>query len=92
MIQTESRSTSQGLPYDFSSIMHCQHNTFSRELFKSAVVPRNPKIPKTDLGSSDRATPLDFLHINLLYCGGMWMLNAYNVVELVDNSYVLIND
>ena len=66
----ESRSTSQGLPYDFSSIMHFRHNAFSRNREKSTVVPRNRTIPKTILGNSSMATDLDFLHLNLLYCGG----------------------
>ena len=64
------RITSQGLPYDFSSIMHFRNDAFSRESFKSTVVPRNRTIPKTFLGSSASGTDLDFLHLNLLYCGG----------------------
>ena len=63
-------STSQGLPYDFSSIMHFRHNAFLRNGYESTVLPRNRTIPKTFLGSSATATDLDFLHINLLYCGG----------------------
>ena len=90
MLQTESSSTSQGLPYDFSSIMHCQHNVFSSKLFASSVVPRNRSIPKTVLGSSVRGTRLDFLHINILYCEGTRMLNAYNVVELVDILHIVM--
>ena len=66
----QSKLTSQGLPYDFSSIMHFRHNAFSRTGFKSTVVPRNRTIPKSVLGSSVTATYLDFLHVNLLYCGG----------------------
>ena len=64
------KSTSQGVPYDFSSIMHFRHNAFSLARSKSTVVPRNRIIPKTKLGSSATATDLDFLHVNLLYCGG----------------------
>ena len=65
----ENKTTSQGLPYDFSSIMHFHHDAFSRD-HKSTVVPRNRTIPKTFLGSSATGTDLDFLHLNILYCGG----------------------
>ena len=66
----QSRSTSQGLPYDFRSIMHFRHNAFSRDRDESTLIPLNGTIPKAILGSSDTATDLDFLHLNLLYCGG----------------------
>ena len=68
--EIQSRSTPQGFPYDFSSIMHFRHNAFSRNQNDSTVVPHNRTIPITVLGSSAAATDLDFLHINLLYCGG----------------------
>ena len=66
----QSRSSSQGVPYDFSSIMHFRHNAFSFDRDESTVVPCNRAIPKSILGSSATATDLDYLHINLLYCGG----------------------
>ena len=66
----QSKSTSQGLPYDFSSIMHFQHNEFSLKHYKSTIVPHNRTIPKAILGSRAKPTDLDFLHLNLLYCGG----------------------
>ena len=66
----ESRSTSQGLPYDFKSIMHFRHKAFSHDQYASTVVPRNHTISRTILGRSATATDLDFLHLNFLYCGG----------------------
>ena len=66
----QSKSASQGLPYDFSSVMHIRHNAFSNNECKSTVVPHNCSILKTILGSSHTATKLDFLHLNLFYCGG----------------------
>ena len=63
-------SASQGVPYDFSSIMHVRHNAFSCDYHKSTIIPRNRTIPNTILGSSATATDLDYLHLNLLYCGG----------------------
>ena len=62
-------TTSQGLPYDFRSIMHFRHDAFSRD-HKSTVLPRSHTIRKTFLGSSASGTDLDFLHLNILYCGG----------------------
>ena len=65
-------ATSQGVPYDYSSIMHLRHHAFSRELrYKSTMLPCNETIDKSELGSSHTPTELDYLHINLLYCGGM---------------------
>ena len=67
----EEKSTSQGLPYDFTSIMHVRHNAFSCEFrCKSTVLPRNISIPTNELGRCSTGTDFDFLHINLLYCGG----------------------
>ena len=66
----QSRSTSQGLPYDYSSIMHYRHNTFSRTRFGSTMIPGNRTIPKATLGNTVKPTELDFLHLNLLYCEG----------------------
>ena len=68
--RTESDSISQGLPYDFSSIMHFRHNAFSRSSYKSTVVPLNNTINITLLGSSSTGTDLDFLQLNIVYCGG----------------------
>ena len=70
-------STDQGLPYDFSSIMHYYHNTFSLP-YKSTLMPRIYTFYKNDLGSSATATDTDFLHINLLYCGGKIMCAEKN--------------
>ena len=84
----QNRSTSQGLPYDFSSIMHVRHNAFQNDRFKSTIVPRNRATLKTELGSSATATDLDFLHINLLYCGGMdAKFSALHVVPMISHIY-----
>ena len=84
MFETENRSSSQGLPYDFSSIMHFLHNAFSRNPHKSTIVPHSGAIPKTLLGYSAKGSDLDFLHLNILYCGGMdvKLLYMYTVTQL----------
>ena len=66
----ESNSTSQGLPYEYASTMHFRHNEFSRTKTKSTIIPTVAQVPKETLGSALEITYLDFLHINLLYCGG----------------------
>ena len=66
------KTTSQRLPYDFSSIMHLRHNAFSHDIGNmSTILPRNQTIRRSLLGSSNAGTDLDFLHLNLVYCGGM---------------------
>ena len=82
----QNKSTSQGLPYDFSSIMHFRHNAFSGARNESTVVPRNHTIPKTILGGSANVTDLDFLHLNLLYCRGTDAITSYKVVHLIVSS------
>ena len=55
--------------------MHYRHNDFlsggaSQKRDASTIVPHEHSIRKGILGSSDEATYLDFLHLNVLYCGG----------------------
>ena len=69
MFDVEFASTSQGLPYDFSSVMHFQHNAFALP-HKSTLKPLSLRTPNEELGSSITGTEFDFLHINLLYCQG----------------------
>ena len=63
-------STAQGLPYDFESVMHFRQNAFSRSLHKLTVLPSKEGLPSSRLGISHTGTNLDFLHVNILYCGG----------------------
>ena len=69
MFDVEFFSTTQKLPYDFSSIMHFKHNAFAYPR-QSTLEPLNHTIPKKKLGNSVTGTNFDFLHINLLYCKG----------------------
>ena len=66
----QANSTSQGLPYDFQSIMHFHYNAHSHNQ-KSTIIPKVSTMPRTELASSERGTYLDFLHVNFLYCRGM---------------------
>ena len=70
----ESASTSQGLPYEFESVMHFRHYEYSRN-FRATILPGFFEyISPLQLGSSTVGTELDFLHIRLLYCGGRWFI------------------
>ena len=66
-------STSQGLPYDLESIMHFKHNKLSVSEGISTILPQNVYLPSSILGISESGTNLDFLHVNILYCGGKYL-------------------
>ena len=68
----EVKSTSQNLPYDYFSVMHHYHNSFSSSCRLSTMIPVNLSIAPECLGTSTVTTELDLLHINLLYCGGKY--------------------
>ena len=61
---------SQGQPYEFESVMHFRHDAFSYNNDNSTIVPINRQVHLDRLGQSEMGTDLDFLHINLFYCGG----------------------
>ena len=77
--EVERYASSQNLPYDFHSIMHFRHNQYAYRSEQSTIIPKNDALSKDILGSSDSPTALDFLHINLVYCGGK-VLNACNLI------------
>lgn len=65
------RSSTQGLPYDYASIMHYHAYVFSSPSHPSLIiVPVNISIQSMVLGSSPVPTEYDYLHINFKYCGG----------------------
>ena len=66
----QDNSTTQSLPYDFESVMHFPYNLFSYKESAPTIVPKSQDIPLISLGKSNTGTDLDFLHVNLLYCGG----------------------
>ena len=68
----EPEATSQGLPYDYESIMHHRYNAFSFKNYFTTMQPRRraTRLSAMMLGESVSGTNLDFLHVVLLYCGG----------------------
>ena len=63
-------STTQGLPYDYESVMHFEAKALSLNNFYPTITPLNVSVSPNILGSADSPTKLDYLHLNLLYCGG----------------------
>ena len=78
MFALELNATSQGLPYDFESIMHFRHDAFSHNNYDSTLLAKIQNMSSETLGSSNMGTGLDFLHIRLLYCGGKCILSYYS--------------
>ena len=64
---SKSLSTTQGLPYDYKSVMHYRPTSYTFP----TISPIDYKISIYMLGASDVPTSTDYLHINLLYCRGM---------------------
>ena len=59
----------QGVPYDYHSIMHFKSSAHP-VTGNSTIVPLGVELKKADLGSALSPTEYDYLHINLLYCEG----------------------
>lgn len=59
--------TTQGVPYDFGSIMHYSAYAFSRN-GRPTIVPKDRSISLSALGQRDGLSTEDLEHINTLYC------------------------
>ena len=75
--EVQDKSTAQGLPYDFESVMHFRYNEMSVSCEKLTLLPQNSSLHSIRLGISVTGTKLDFLHINILYCGGKFFNLLY---------------
>ena len=60
-------ATTQGVPYDFDSIMHYGARAFSRN-GQNTVEPISSSIPIRRLGQRDGFSSSDLQHVNGLYC------------------------
>ena len=65
--------TTQGVPYDYRSIMHYSARAFSRN-GQPTIVPRDNNVPLSALGQRESLTVHDLLHATELYCPGEWNL------------------
>lgn len=68
--------TTQGVPYDYDSIMHYGAYAFSRNS-RPTITPLVKDFPLRRLGQRERLSTRDVEHIHTLYCksGELCMLN-----------------
>ena len=84
----QQHSSTQGLPYDYTSSMHFSHDQFARNTSASVISAFDPGIYPESLGHGDFPTPLDYLHIIFLYCNGG--SDKYGRIKLTPNwSFVM---
>ena len=63
--------TTQGIPYDFKSVMHYGAYAFSIDRRRLPTIePLDSNIPLSELGQREGFSPSDIVHVNTLYCGG----------------------
>ena len=63
----DDNTSTQGMPYEYRSIMHPTVCSFGKGRNKQTIVPLNIRGTCSDTGYP---TVLDVLHINILYCEG----------------------
>lgn len=61
-------ATTQGIEYDFGSLMHYDAYAFTRN-GQPTIEPRNSSIPLDSLGQRREFSSGDLKHVNTLYCG-----------------------
>ena len=62
-----SRTTTSGIPYDFSSIMHYSAYSFSRN-GQPTIEPRDSSISLRSLGQRRELSSKDLQHVQAIYC------------------------
>lgn len=67
--------TSQRVPYDYFSTMHYEWDTGTVN-GEPTILPVNKSIAVDILGSAKIPTEYDYLHLNLLYCGGTLAIHS----------------
>ena len=65
----ENGLSTQGVPYDYASIMHYGEFTSSKN-GQRTILPLGNITQQVFLGQSQYPTEYDYLHVNLLYCKG----------------------
>ena len=77
---------SQGIPYDYASIMHYTASEFSKN-GQFTIVPINNSVSPDILNSAITPTPYDYLHVNLLYCGGKRAIHKHKYVAICKSAH-----
>lgn len=62
--------TPQGVPYDYHSVMHFDSLQYSLDGTTPTIIPLFSHAHPDILGQADSPTHYDYLHVNILYCGG----------------------
>lgn len=63
---SQSAATTQGITYDFRSIMHYDAYAFSSN-GRPTIEPRNTGVKLSRIGQREGFTDLDLQHVNILY-------------------------
>ena len=66
-------TTTQNLPYDYQSLMHFPSHAYSIN-GKPTLKPLDESINESYLGSSNTPTEIDYYHIKMLYCKGLYIV------------------
>lgn len=86
----------QGIPYQYKSIMHPKQYSYARADVPT-IVPTRQFVGRLGSGDNKRPTQFDYLHINLTYCKGYFKdtcisrLHRY-LLRIVSNSKVIYID
>ena len=74
--EDEKRVNTLGVGYDYNSIMHYSHNTFSQNKgYLSTIIAHDPNIP---VGGAAALSSLDIVKTNILYnCPGVYITTVY---------------
>lgn len=62
-------STTQGVPYDYDSVMHYSSHAFSTN-DQATITPRDESVKLSRLGQREGFSHNDVLHVKALYCPG----------------------
>ena len=71
----------QGIPYDYCSVMHYQSFANSKN-GSLTMVPKSSIVPPDILGGEKIPTPNDYLHVNLLYCVGNRNMHKHVTIQI----------
>lgn len=63
-------TTSQGIPYDYNSVMHFDVLQDSLDGISYTILPLFLYIHPDIIGQANSPTYYDYLHLKILYCGG----------------------